>query len=265
MAHSRDRITLITPEQVQVSYELAGLGSRFLAGLLDTLLAGLLIFVLAVVIGYLRARFAGDSVQGVVAWALVISGAMLLYMAYFVALEMLWQGQSMGKRVTGLRVLSITGAPLSFEQSAVRNFLRLVDFLPVGYAIGLVAILATRRMQRLGDLAAGTMVVKERLSELPESANLPEADAGGTDLPPGVTAELLRVIKVGARAIGRDELRTIRHFLQRRFELSPEARYRLAHKLAGTIRHHFPGLVEGQLSNPELLLEVVVRAVDQDG
>lgn len=265
MADSRDRITLTTPEQVEVSYELAGLGSRFLAGLLDTLLIGLLIFVLGLALGYLRARVAADPIQGVMAWLILVSAALLIYIGYFVLLEMLWQGQSVGKRITGLRVISTTGAPLSFEQSAVRNILRIADLLPVAYAAGLVSILLTRRLQRLGDIAAAAMVVKERLSELPEPVGEPAADTSAPALPAGVTGEVLRSVRVGARAISRDELRTIRHFLERRFELAPEARYRLAGKLAGTIRRHFPGLAEGQLSNPELLLEVVIRAVDDAG
>jgi len=265
MAESGDRVTLTTPEQVEVSYELAGLGSRFLAGLVDTSLLALLIFALALVVGYLRARLAQDPFQGWIAWAIVASATLLIYIGYFVLLEMAWQGQSVGKRMAGLRVISVTGAPLSFEQSAVRNILRIVDLLPVGYAAGLVSIMLTSRMQRLGDIAAGAMVVKERLSELPEPA---EAEAGPVpvpDLPPGVTDEVLRSVRVGARAISREELRTIRHFLERRFELAPDARYRVAGKLAGTIRRHFPGLPEGQLSNPELLLEVVIRAVDESG
>jgi len=265
MADSRDRITLTTPEQVEVTYELAGLGSRFLAGMLDALLVALVIFVLSVGFGYLRALLAADPIQGVVAWGIVISAAVLVYMGYFVLLEMVWQGQSLGKRVTGLRVISTTGAPLSFEQSAVRNILRIVDLLPVAYAAALVSILLTRRMQRLGDIAAGAMVVKERLSELPEGVAEGPAGEAGPELPPDVTAEVLRSIRVGIRAISRDELRTIRHFLERRFELAPEARHRLATKLAGTIRRHFPSLAEGQLSNPELLLEVVIRAVDERG
>ena len=264
MVDSGDRITLTTPEQVEVSYDLAGLGSRFLAGFVDTCLVGLIILLLILALGYLRGVLSQDSLQGWIAGLIAFSAGALVYIGYFVLFEMIWQGQSPGKRSIGLRVISTTGAPLSFEQSAVRNILRLVDVLPVAYAAALVSILVTRRMQRLGDIAAGAMVVKERIEEMPErSAAAPAAVQRPPDLPPEVTEDVLRLVRVGARSISREEVRTIRHFLERRFELAPDARARLAVKLAGGIRRRFPGLSEGQLSSPELLLEVVIRVMDE--
>ncbi len=266
MAEDRDHVSLTTPEQVEVSYELAGLGSRFLAGLVDTCLIGLVILALSVAAGYVRARLTGDPLQGWVAWAIVISAYTLLYVGYFVLFEMTQQGQGPGKRITGLRVIATSGASLSFEQSAVRNILRIVDMLPFGYGVALVSILVTKRMQRLGDVAAGTMVVKERMHELPElelSSEARPAAPPPVALPPEVTEEVMRAIRVGIRSVSREEVRTMRHFLERRFELEPEPRARLAAKLAGAIRPHFTGLADGQLSGPELLLEVAMRAIDE--
>ncbi len=266
MAEDRDHVSLNTPEQVQVSYELAGLGSRFLAGLVDTCIIGLVILALSLVAGYVRMRLTGDSLQGFVAWAIVISANVLLYVGYYVLFEMIQQGQGPGKRMTGLRVIATSGASLSFEQSAVRNILRIVDMLPFGYGVALVSILITKRMQRLGDLAASTMVVKERMHELPQmefQRDTVPAAPPPVALPPEVTEEVMRAVRVGIRSVNREEVRTMRHFLERRFELEPEARARLASKLAGAIRPHFTGLADGQLSGPELLLEVTMRAVDE--
>jgi hypothetical protein len=105
------------------------------------------------------------------------------------------------------------------------------------------------------------MVVKERVEspgELPE-----ESPAPAVELPPGVSAEVLRQVRAGVRAVTREEEKTIRRFLERRFELAPDARRRLATRLAETLRPRFPALPPGQLQSPETFLEVVLRALDE--
>ena len=258
MADDRDRVSLRMPEQIEVSYELAGLGSRFLATFMDTFIVALVVFVLAVSIGYLRSRFLPDFGEGWLAAVIVISSVVLLYVAYFVYYEVTAQGQSPGKQATGLRVISVDGSPITFEQSAIRNILRIVDALPPLALAGVAAAFWTERQQRLGDLAAGTMVVKERLREMPEAPVEPVPE-----LPAQLSEELLRAVRAGVRAVKREEVATIRRFLERRFELSPQARAGLAAKLAGTIRRRFPSLPPEQLSNPELFLEVVLHVIDQ--
>ena len=257
MADDRDRISLQMPEQIDVSYELAGLGSRFVAALIDTCLVGLIIGALAIAIGYVRARLGADPVGGWVAGLVIVFSMVLIYVAYYVYFEMTSRGQSPGKRASGLRVISVDGSAITLDQSAVRNIVRVVDTLPPLSIAGVIAIFCTRRMQRLGDLAAGTMVVKERLQEMPEVLEEPIPD-----LPPEVTDEVLRVVRVGARAVSREEVGTIRRFLERRFELAPEARANLAGRRAGTIRRRFPGLPAEQLSNPELFLEVILHVIE---
>lgn len=258
MADDMDRVSLRMPEQIEVSYELAGLGSRFLASFIDTFVVGVVVLVLAFGIGYLRERFLPNFGQGWVAAVVVISAVVLLYIAYFVYFEMAARGQSLGKQATGLRVISVDGSPITFEQSAIRNILRVFDALPPFALAGVAAVFWTKRQQRLGDLAAGTMVVKERLREMPEAAveTAPE-------LPAQLSDEVVRAVRTGVRAVKREEVETIRRFLERRFELAPDARSRLAAKLAGTIRRRFPGLPPEQLSNAELFLEVVIHVIDQ--
>ncbi len=257
MSDERDRISLPMPEQINVSYELAGLGSRFVAALIDTSIVGLIILALAIAIGYLRARLGSESPEGWIAAAVVIFSMVLIYVAYYVYFEMTSRGQSPGKRASGLRVISVDATPITLDQSAVRNILRVVDTVPPLSIAGVIAIFLTRRMQRLGDLAAGTMVVKERLREMPEVLEEPLPD-----LPPEVTDGVLRAVRAGMRTVSREEVGTIRRFLERRFELAPEARADLASKLAGTIRRRFPGLPAEQLSNPELFLEVVLHVIE---
>ncbi|MGD9495334.1 MAG: RDD family protein [Armatimonadota bacterium] len=260
MVDGEERVSLSVPEQVEISYELAGIGSRFLAALVDTFLVAVAVGLLALIAWVVRGRLTGEVAISLVAGIIVLSASTLIYVGYYVYFEATSGGQSPGKRLTGLRVISVDGAPVSLEQSAVRNILRLADLLPTSYAAGLVAILVTARNQRLGDLAAGTMVVKERLEPLQE---LPEEEPAPAELPPGVSADVLGLLRAGARAVTREEEKTIRRFLERRFELAPAARRRLATRLADGLRQRFPGVPLGQLSNPETFLEVVLRAIDE--
>lgn len=260
MVDGGEHINLHVPEQIEVSYELAGLGSRFLATLVDTFLVVVGITLLAFVAWMLRTWLTGAAEMSTVTGIIVLSAGLLLYIGFYVYAEMTTGGQSPGKRATGLRVVSVDGAPISAEQSAVRNILRIADLLPTMYAAGLVSVLVTARNQRLGDLAAGTMVVKERVQPL---AEIPDEPPLAVELPPEVSADVLRVVRGGLRAVTRDEETTIRRFLDRRFELAPEARQRLAARLADALRGRFPGLQPGQLSRPETFLEVVMRAIDE--
>ncbi|MGC9317703.1 MAG: RDD family protein [Armatimonadota bacterium] len=255
-----ERVQLHVPEQIEVSYQLAGLGSRFLAAVIDTSIVAVGTLLLAFGAFLVRARLTEDPGVSLVTGVIALSAAVLIYIAYFIFFELTASGKSPGKSLTGLRVISTDGAPIGADQSAVRNILRIADLLPLAYAAGVVSLLLTARNQRLGDLAAGTMVVKERLAPITE---LPEEQPAAPELPPEVSGEVLRTVRAGARTVTREEERTIRRFLERRFDLAPEARRRLASRLADTLRRRFPGLQSGQLSNPETLLEVIIRAIDE--
>lgn len=257
-----ERVSLHAPEQVEVSYELAGLGSRFLAAVIDAVIVTLGIFLLAFATWAIRAYITADpQISAITAW-IVLGASTLLTMAYHVYYEVAREGKTPGKSMTGLRVISTDGGSVSFDQSAIRNILRIADMLPVLYGAGVISLLATARNQRLGDLAAGTMVVKERLNPLMEDA-LPEPSYSPTPLPPEVSEDVLRVVRAGVRTVSREEEKTIRRFLERRYDLAPDARRRLATRLADALRRRFPGLDATRMPNPEVLLEVIVRALDE--
>ena len=154
-----------TPENVAFGYQIAGIGSRFLASLLDTLVVGLLQIVILIVLTLIIRLFDGSAFSGqIAAWVYAIFGlvAAIFYWGYYVFFEMLWNGQTPGKRWVGLRVIRSDGTPITLSEALIRNLARLVDFLPAAYGIGIVTMFIDKQSRRLGDLAAGTLVVQDR-------------------------------------------------------------------------------------------------------
>ena len=241
-----DRVTISTPEGVDLEMTLAGIGSRFIAALIDGLIQFLIILPLALVMAA-ASPSPTDFTPALLALAFAVIAVLifLVLFGYNILFETLGSGRSLGKRWTGLRVVEASGAPVGFTSSAVRNILRLVDWLPFGYAVGLVTALVTERNQRLGDLAAGTIVVRERRGD----AALPVY---------GSTASAIPAPSWDVGAVTQDELAAVRRFLQRRFELDQAARARIAWDLAARLRPKVPGAPESE--HPELFLEQIAAA-----
>ncbi len=171
-----------TPEQVIVSYTLAGIGTRGAAALIDLLLMLLLTGTLWYAGASLPRLVPGLRDVGNRSWisAVMIIGQFLILWGYFVGFEAVWDGQTPGKRLLGLRVVRNGGGGVDLGTSAARNLIRFVDFLPFGYFAGMISIIANQRNQRLGDLVAGTIVVRERLlrHERPRAVASPTEDDG---------------------------------------------------------------------------------------
>jgi uncharacterized RDD family membrane protein YckC len=233
-----DRLTIATPEGVDLELTLAGVGSRFASALVDYAIQGLLLVALTLLYAY---GFGGGGFA-LAAYSLL---AFVLVIGYDVAFEVLASGRTPGKRLNGLRVVRESGAPVTFATSAVRNVLRLVDWLPGTYLVGMIAILVSSRNQRLGDLAAGTLVVRER-KPLPKEPRLPLYQRA-LDLPAWDTS-----------AIGPEELAAVRSFLARRDSLTRDARNQVALELASRLRPKVGGAVGD--SPAELFLERLVAA-----
>ncbi len=153
-----NRIVIDTPENVSFHYKVADLGSRCIALFIDTLIQFTIYVSLLVGASYLRVEWERLSNW---ALALVILIGFLLFVFYFVLLETVTHGQSIGKRVMKLRVIRSDGRPLTLIDSVLRNLLRLIDFFPGSYAIGVIVMFLSRDAKRLGDLAAQTIVVRE--------------------------------------------------------------------------------------------------------
>jgi len=239
-----DRITIPTPEGVSLEMTLAGLGSRAVAGGVDLVIKGLLVALVAVV---LLALFGGLGA------AVLLPLLGLLLIAYDVGFETLARGRTPGKRMTGLRVVRSSGRPVDLLASAIRNLLRLVDGLPLSFLPTLVSVLVTQRNQRPGDLAADTVVIRDRRaidrrSRKPARVGAPARPGAGT---------LWDVSRVAP-----DELATVRAFLERREGLTPAARERLAARLAGALRPRVAGADE---ADAELFLETLYETKSTRG
>ncbi|HMJ35752.1 MAG TPA: RDD family protein [Baekduia sp.] len=246
MEDYQDRLRIATPEGLSVDLVLAGVGSRFFATLID------LTFKIALIVAVtLLAAQIGDLGIAVVS---ILGFA--VYFAYDVAFEVLCGGRTPGKRWTGLRVLRDDGRPVDLLSSAIRNVVRLVDGLPLSYLPAMISILLTQRNQRLGDLAASTIVVREpRRPASMSVAGLERAAAGapalavaaaaptfgGFGLPPGVgdLSPVRRTVAAGdvldVSAVTADDLAAVRGFLDRRDDLPPEVRGDLARRIAGAL------------------------------
>jgi uncharacterized RDD family membrane protein YckC len=235
---TQETLRIATPEGVSLELPLAGVGSRFVAALLDMMLQ---LFAL-VVLGFAVAAGGG----GGFAWAAIEAVSVFaLFFVYPVAFELGARGRTLGKRWTGLRVISADGSPVTFRASVLRNLLRLVDILPTAYLVGAIFIFATRHNQRLGDLAAGTLVVHESRAAAPAPqplASLPEADPG--ELPAWDVS--------GLRA---PELAALRRFMERRTSLDAVPRNLLARDLAERLRPAVGGV--GAELEPERFLELI--------
>src|SRR6476646_2771432 len=177
-AHVATEETLIieTPERVPLHFALASIGNRFLACAIDHTIQGLVILIIAIS-GLIIASAASwqSTLASAPKWvvALMILAVFLILTGYFVFFEWLWSGQTPGKRWMKLRVIREDGRPITFWEAALRNLIRTLDMMPVPfYSIGLISVFVTNRDQRVGDMVAGTVVVREREAEAPPFAQV---------------------------------------------------------------------------------------------
>lgn len=232
VTHATDPFDLMlqveTPEQIAFSYSVAGIGSRGAAALIDTLICLGTLTVITIALSLIALAFAGSERgdPGDAAWFLAIY---LLFQfavlwGYYVLFEGLWDGQTPGKRIMRLRVVRDGGYSVTFGASAVRNLLRIIDIMPAPlYLVGIISAALTPARKRLGDIAAGTFVVKETRAE-PSAAARPSAVPQRA---PMVTARL-----------SDDEYAVLELYVQRRAQLDAERRRAIAAQLGARFATH---------------------------
>ena len=237
---------IITPEAVVLELELAGVASRVFAGLIDAVIQVVLYIVLILLVLFALSSSMNVSEQTTAA----VAGFVLFVVIFFypIVSEMVSRGRTLGKSALGLRVVTIEGAPIRFRHAALRAMGGLVDkWIPPGGLIGTFFVLGTPTRQRIGDLLAGTIVIRD-----PERTALP----AGIWFPVPVGYEAYAA-SIDPTAFTVDQYTVVRGFLLRCRQLTPAARYAVALDLAGrterTLRHQRP-----QQVHPETFLLCVI-------
>ncbi len=239
---SEETLIIETPERVPLAFALASIGNRFLAVAIDHFIQYFSIFVITWaafsvtgVTGSLKTGSAATIFDQTPKWtiAILIIVLFLVFTGYFVLFEWLWNGQTPGKRWLKLRVIREDGRPITFWEALARNILRLFDtfpgfFIPI-YSIGLITIFMNQRDQRIGDLFAGTVVVRERVGEAPTFSEVFSARVSDTAFrrvqPKTPFTANIAILKEA-------EMEVVETFLRRRWELSDRQRLWMAWRVA---------------------------------
>lgn len=266
-----DQLNIDTPEQVELEFAVAGIGSRFVAVLIDHLIQSGVYFLFAIFAAVIFGAVANRiNILGKWILAGLIALYFLLIWGYFALFEAFWRGQTPGKHIMKLRVIKDSGRQITLFEALSRNLLRFVDYLPAIYLTGVITMVCTKRHQRLGDLAAGTIVVHERSDEQPllierGTSILPAQQAPGFD--PLISAAAAQDTGgLPADAVGRlgaDDLLLIESFFARALDLTSTTRAEIAVRVATQMAAKMDIAVPP--GNPERFLEAVAYAMRSSG
>ena len=223
-------VAVATPERVSVSLPVAGVGYRALAYLIDATLLFLGWIALYFGLTLLVSDIVGlvEGLSGLVQSILVLSVFAMQWL-YWTGCEVAMGGQTPGKRILRIRVVREDGSPVGFFESATRNLCRAVDFLPIAYAAGVTTMLLNRQNRRLGDLLAGTLLIREQKIDLDRYVAVAQI----------VEAQPVDAAPVSA-ALPAADLELVLSYLERAPGFLPEARARIARKLVERLGAQLP-------------------------
>lgn len=260
---SPDKLSIDTPELVSIEMPLAGIGSRFIALLVDYLIwgAGFTVLTIALIV-ILPSIGALSWIKAQWAIAIAIFGFFLVNWGYFTLFEAFWNGRTPGKRVARIRVIQRSGRPIGLFESMARNLVRYIDQLPGFYVVGVITMFVTRQHQRLGDLAAGTLVVRDREEEAPlwgetgaRTFTAPVFASNGPAPEPhaALTLPAMEIAKLSPA-----DLEVLEGFFARRLDMSMATRQMLAQRIAAAIQAK-SGLEQPESVSVETFLETTAR------
>lgn len=233
---AEETLIIETPERVELEFALASIGNRFMAVGIDHFIQFLSIFIIAWVFSWMASTgsaeaFLEDSPKWVT--AIMILVVFVLFASYFAVFEWLWNGQTPGKRLMRLRVIREDGRPLTLWEAIARNLLRIADaapgfVIPI-YSVGLITIFLNSRDQRIGDIFAGTVVIRERIDEAPTFADtfakrIADPALTRVQKPVTFTADISKITE--------DEIEVAEIFLRRRWDMSERQRVWMAWRIA---------------------------------
>ncbi len=233
-APTEETLVIETPERVPLHFALASIGNRFLACAFDHSLQMLFIGVVIWLVWMGNAGLYSQLKEGPT-WvlALLIVVVFLLWSSYFALFEWVWNGQTPGKRWLRLRVIREDGRPVTFWEAAARNLLRIFDMTPFPfYSVGLVCVFISSRDQRIGDMVAGTVVVREREAQAPSFEQVFNAPTSDVAL-----RRSFRPVPFEANihALAEREIEVVEAFLRRRWDLDEMPRQWMAWRVATPI------------------------------
>ncbi len=239
---TEETLIIETPERVPLAFALASIGNRFLAVAIDHTIQYVTIALVALVFLFAAGLSGGDGESVIDSigidtpnwiYAVLIIVLFLLFSGYFAFFEWWWDGQTPGKRLMKLRVIREDGRPITLWEAIARNLLRIFDAIPGFvvpiYSVGLIVVFLNSRDQRVGDMFAGTVVIRERTDEAPtfaETFSNPVADAAFRRVQPRSAFE------ANIATIGETEIEVIESFLRRRWDLTERQRIWMAWRIA---------------------------------
>jgi len=246
---SSDQLHIHTPEQIALELPLAGIGSRFLGLAIDTLLQ-IVLYLLGIL------AFAWIGIAGLaryIEWlppswltAAIILFVFCVYWGYFAIFEILWKGQTPGKRLAKIRVIKESGRPINAYEAVARNLMRAIDVLPTMYGAGIICMMLNSQNRRIGDFVAGTVVVHDQRTEevRPDWNTAAEAAAVNPQL----------------ALLTADDLVLIETYLQRRFQLERTVRDSAAFQIGIRVTNK-TGLQRDPSQSMDDFLEAVARQI----
>lgn len=252
-----ERYSVATPENISFSYDVAGIGSRFLAALIDLAVYLLLTITLAILYTQTQ-RFITDSIVQSYLDALYVGVTFVLYWAYYIFFELIWAGQSPGKRLIRIRVVRLDGTPAAPSQIIIRNIGRLVDMFPGFYAVGFIVMFSNERSRRLGDFAAGTLVVRETARLSLKQLNETSANRYHLNDRARAEAEALPINR-----LSKEQRLLIRDYMARRTKMSDAQRARFALQIGASAAREMDITVPTHPSQADYLLELMTGVMEQ--
>jgi uncharacterized RDD family membrane protein YckC len=248
-------LNIDTPENVAFGYDVAGIGSRFLAALVDSLIIAILLVVVFVTGALLTNMLFDNLDNSATGWIVALMGlvAFAFLWGYYIFFELLWNGQSPGKRWVGLRVIKTDGTPITLSESIIRNLVRLIDFLPAYYGLGVVVMFINDQARRLGDLAAGTLVVRDKVKVTLESLGQ-QASRPFPGPPPLAASDS----DLAVERLTEADIRMAEDFLRRSYELANQDQ--LGRQILRALHKRMDTPTDFIIRNPGRDINQIVRA-----